>query len=190
MRELPKRQYNTVSKMLDLWEKGGELDVETAKMLRDGIASMPFDWQKAARCLLAVALCCIFVGIAALTRARWGIDLMLWLFGGKAIVKCIFFAVVAAALYLWSGKRRRKFPEKVFTNEAMLFLGVLSTAASIAWLGKALDNGSGGMSEELSQDGCHPVLSGYLRMEPLVVEGINRALGVQKTWYTTVLPAK
>lgn len=55
---------------------------------------------------------------------------------------------------------------------------------------RALDNGSGGMSEELSQDGCHPVLSGYLRMEPLVVEGINRALGVQKTWYTTVLPAK
>ena len=55
---------------------------------------------------------------------------------------------------------------------------------------RALDNGSGGMSEELSQDGCHPVLSGYLRMESLVVEGINRALGVQKTWYTTVLPAK
>lgn len=55
---------------------------------------------------------------------------------------------------------------------------------------RALDNGSGGMSEEFSQDGCHPVLSGYLRMEPLVVEGINRALGVQKTWYTTVLPAK
>ena len=146
MRELPKRQYNTVSKMLDLWEKGGELDVETAKMLRDGIAPMPFDWQKAARCLLAVALCCIFVGIAALTRARWVIDLMLWLFGGKAIVKCIFFAVVAAALYLWSGKRRRHFPEKVFTNEAMLFLGVLSTAASIAWLGTALDNGSGHFS--------------------------------------------
>lgn len=55
---------------------------------------------------------------------------------------------------------------------------------------RALDNGSGGMSEEFSQDGGHPVLSGYLRMEPLVVEGINRALGVQKTWYTTVLPAK
>ena len=55
---------------------------------------------------------------------------------------------------------------------------------------RALDNGSGGMSEELSQDGCHPVLSGYLRMESLVVEGINRALGVQKTWYITVLPAK
>ena len=55
---------------------------------------------------------------------------------------------------------------------------------------RALDNGSGGMSEEFSQDGCHPVLSGYLRMESLVVEGINRALGVQKTWYITVLPAK
>ena len=40
------------------------------------------------------------------------------------------------------------------------------------------------------QDGCHPVLSGYLRMEPLVVEGINRALGVQKTWYTNRIACK
>lgn len=132
--------------MLDLWEESGELDAETAEKLRENIAPMPFDWQRAARYLLAAALCCIFVGAAALTRSRWAMELMLWLFGGRAIVRCVFFAVVAAALYIWAGKRRVKFPEKAFTNEAVLFLGVLSTAASIAWLGKTLDNGGGHFS--------------------------------------------
>ena len=61
MRELPKRQYNIVSGMLDLWEESGELDAETAEKLRESIAPMPFDWQRAARYLLAAALCCIFL---------------------------------------------------------------------------------------------------------------------------------
>lgn len=52
------------------------------------------------------------------------------------------------------------------------------------------DNGSGGLSEEFSEDGCHPTLYGYTQMEPLVVEGINQALGVQKIRYTTLFPAK
>lgn len=56
--------------MLDLWEESGELDAETAEKLRESIAPMPFDWQRAARYLLAAALCCIFVGAAALTRSR------------------------------------------------------------------------------------------------------------------------
>ena len=56
--------------MLDLWEESGELDAETAEKLRESIAPMPFDWQRAARYLLAAALCCSFVGAAALTRSR------------------------------------------------------------------------------------------------------------------------
>lgn len=146
MRELPKRQYRIVSGMIDFWEETGELDAETVKRLRDGIAPMPFDWQRATCCLLAVALCCIFVGITALTRAKWVIELMLWLFGGKAIVNSLIFAAAAAALYIWAGRRRTRSPEKAFTNEAVLFLGVLSTAASITWLGWALDDGSGHFS--------------------------------------------
>lgn len=54
----------------------------------------------------------------------------------------------------------------------------------------AFDDGSGGLSEEFSGDGCHPTLYGYTRMEPLVVEGIDRALGVRKVRYTTLYPTK
>lgn len=55
---------------------------------------------------------------------------------------------------------------------------------------RAFDNGSGGLSEEFSQDGCHPTFYGYTQMEPLVVEGIDQALGTRKPRYTSSYPTK
>lgn len=52
----------------------------------------------------------------------------------------------------------------------------------------AFDNGRGGLSARFSQDGCHPTLYGYTLMEPMVVEGINKALRTRKARYTTPTP--
>ena len=37
----------------------------------------------------------------------------------------------------------------------------------------------------ISWDGCHPTLYGYTLMEPMVVEGINKALRMKQARYTT-----
>lgn len=52
----------------------------------------------------------------------------------------------------------------------------------------AFANVEGGLDEEFSKDGCHPTLWGYTRMEPLVVEGINKALRTKKVRYVTPVP--
>ena len=52
----------------------------------------------------------------------------------------------------------------------------------------ALDNGSGGLDARISRDGCHPTLYGYTLMEPMVVEGINKALRTKQARYTTPIP--
>ena len=52
----------------------------------------------------------------------------------------------------------------------------------------AFDNGSGGLDARISQDGCHPTLYGYTLMEPMVVEGINKALRTKQARYTTPTP--
>ena len=52
----------------------------------------------------------------------------------------------------------------------------------------ALDNGSGGLDARISRDGCHPTLYGYTLMEPMVVEGINKALRTKQVRYTTPIP--
>ena len=121
------------------------LDAEAVKKLRDGIAPTLFDWRRGRCRLPAAALCRVFVRITALTRAKWVIALMLWPFGGKAIVNSPIFA--ATVLYIRGGKRRTLYPaDKAFTNEAVIFPGVLSAAASITRLGWALDDGSGHFS--------------------------------------------
>lgn len=54
----------------------------------------------------------------------------------------------------------------------------------------AFDNGNGGLSERFAVDGCHPTLYGYSLMEPLVTEGINKALKTRKARYTTPISDK
>jgi hypothetical protein len=51
---------------------------------------------------------------------------------------------IIAALFFYFGRRReRLMPEKIFSNEAIVFTGILFTACCIAYLGKTFDNGSG-----------------------------------------------
>lgn len=52
----------------------------------------------------------------------------------------------------------------------------------------ACDNGRGGLDERFSSDGCHPTLYGYTILEPLVVDGIRRALRGKRDYYVTSTP--
>ena len=60
----------------------------------------------------------------------------------------------------------------------------------IAFVGyhPAFDNGKGGLDARFSHDGCHPTFYGYTLMEPLVTEGINKALRTRKKRYVTPVP--
>lgn len=138
MHELPKNQYDIISAMLNLWENEGDIDAQTAERLRTTIAPAPFDRMASARYLIVASLCCIFVGVAALTQSLWVEKVLKLLFGTSALVRSALCALIAGALYAACAVRRKRYPEKVFTNEAILFLGVLATAASVALLKKAL----------------------------------------------------
>ena len=142
MIEISKRRYAAVTEMIERWEREGVVDAETARRLRGSVSPLPFDWRRAARWLLILALCCFAVGIAALLQTEWIVALIRRIFGSAPAVKSVFFAALAAVFYAAAYRRRLRRPERVFTNEALLMLGVLSTASSIAWLGVALGSGS------------------------------------------------
>lgn len=48
-----------------------------------------------------------------------------------------------------------------------------------------LDNGEGGLSKELSNDGCHPKYNCYTMMEAMVTKGISKALKNRKNYYVS-----
>ena len=67
-------------------------------------------------------------------------------FASSYITLCLVFAVLASVTYFLALQLRKKFPQKVFSNETIFFAGILLTAASIFYFGKSIDNGSGHFS--------------------------------------------
>ncbi len=62
------------------------------------------------------------------------------------VTRAVILAVIAAALYFWGFRRQKITPAKRYSNEAILFMGVLFTALCLSQIGIALDNGSGNVA--------------------------------------------
>jgi hypothetical protein len=90
-----------------------------------------------------VALICGVVAVGSLIVDDAVINWIKRLYDTPDIVISIISAAAAVGLFYLGRKRERLYPEKIFSNEAVIFTGVLSTACCIAYLGKTFDNGSG-----------------------------------------------
>jgi hypothetical protein len=125
------------------WEKNNLVDAAQAEKLRDSYEIKGFDWMRLAKYSIWVALFCGAIAIGSLIVDDAVINWIKKLYDTPDIVISIISAVAAAGLFYIGRKREKQFPEKVFSNEATIFLGVFFTASCIAYLGKTFDNGSG-----------------------------------------------
>ncbi|HQQ95302.1 MAG TPA: DUF2157 domain-containing protein [Bacteroidia bacterium] len=141
-----KKQGQFLNETIREWETKQIINNETAEALRNSYSIRPFDFKKLAKYSFWVAMICFVIAFGTVMADRFLIELIEGLFSSSKLGLCFVFALLAAAMYYAGIKRRQKKPEKVFSNEAILFSGVLLTAASIAYLGQALDTGSGHFS--------------------------------------------
>jgi hypothetical protein len=133
---------DTISK----WEKNGTITEETAMALKNSFSIRPFDYKKLAKYSFWIAVICMVIAIGAIIADDILINLIKKIFTSSNIGMCLIFTAFAAVIYFSGLKRRKKKPEKVFSNEAIIFIGVLSIAVSVLYLGKALDTGNGHFS--------------------------------------------
>jgi hypothetical protein len=125
------------------WEKHNLIDAAQAGKLRDSYEVKGFDWMRLAKYSIWVALFCGAVAIGSLIVDDAVINWIKKLYDTPDIVISILSGMMAAGLF-YAGRRREKLhPEKVFSNEAVVFTGVLFTACCIAYLGKTFDSKSG-----------------------------------------------
>ena len=89
---------------------------------------------------------CAVIAIAAITADKFLLDLIARIFVDSKITPCLIFAGVATGFYAFAYRRRKTKPLHQFSNEAIIFAGVISTAASVAYFGQAIDTGSGHFS--------------------------------------------
>lgn len=144
--KLNKSQGDFLERVIGRWEAEGCLDKETAERLKTTYTVRPFEWKELARYSFWIAIACGVIAVISVLADHLIMDILEKLFLSSYMLASGVFAVLAVLVYYWGWKRRQKMPYKVFSNETILFLGVILTAVSVGYLGAALDNGSGHFS--------------------------------------------
>jgi len=140
---LDKQDSEFLNKTIAYWEKEHLIDDEQAQKLKQSYEVKGFDWMRLAKYSFWIALICGGASFAFLIVNDTIVNWLKNLYYTPDIIISILSGV-AAAFFFYSGRRRQKLsPEKIFSNEAIIFTGVLFTACCIAYLGKTFDNGSG-----------------------------------------------
>lgn len=128
------------------WKTEGLIDSETAERLQKSYDVKGFDWKRLAQYSFWVALACGIIAIASLIIDDVVINWLEKLYDTPDIIISLISGVLAGILLLEGSKRKNKYPERVFSNEAIIFFGILFTASCIAYVGKTFDNGNGHFS--------------------------------------------
>lgn len=144
--QLPKKKARVVFEVVDELKRQQVIDDATAERIRANIQPLAFDWCRLARYSFIIAIVCVVIAVGAAVADRWLMDLLEQIFSMPWAFKSVGCAALAAGIIFFGLSRRRKHPAKIFSNEAIFFLGVVGIAGSIACLGRALDTGSGHFS--------------------------------------------
>ena len=140
---LDKQESEFLNRAIQHWEDEHLIDAGAADKLRDSYDVKGFDWMRLAKYSFWIALACGFIAVGSLIIDDKVINWLKSLYYTPDIVISVVSAIAAALLFFFGRRWEKKYPEKVFSNEAIIFTGVLFTACCIAYLGKTFDNGSG-----------------------------------------------
>lgn len=144
--QLSKKEARIVKNVIRTWAEEKVVSQEQSSTLLDSYEVTDFDWKRVAKYSFWLAIVCIITSISAALADEWLIALVKRIFTAPDLIKLFFFFFLSAGLYFLGIHRNRIYPEKIYSNEAFFFLGVLTTAASIYYFGKFIDTGSGHFS--------------------------------------------
>jgi hypothetical protein len=140
---LDKQESEFLNRVIAHWEKEQLLSAEQAQALRTSTEVKGFDWMRLAKYSFWIALVCGVIAVGSLIISDKVIEYIKSLYDTPDIIISIASGGIAVASFIIGRRREKLFPERVFSNEATIFTGILFTACCIAYLGKTFDNGSG-----------------------------------------------
>src|SRR5882757_3267046 len=140
---LARKHHGIVAQVVEHWRRNHVVDEPTAAKLSDSLVIVAFDWQRTARYAFIVSIFCLVIAVGSVLADEVLLKLLMRIFNAPAFVKCASFAAMSAALFRYGLFLRKRYPHRPYGNEAVFFLGVLALAASVFFLGVAIDTGSG-----------------------------------------------
>lgn len=144
--QVSKKEGKVLDEAIRSWLETDAITESESQKLKTSYEVTSFDWKRVAKYSFWLAISCIVISISSALADRWLIELFKKLFNAPDSVKFLSFAVLSGGLYFFGVRRKAQQPNKVYSNEAIFFLGVAATAISIAFLGKVIDTGPGHVS--------------------------------------------
>ena len=141
-----KRRAGFLGDIIQYWEDGAVISPDKADELRSSFEVTSFDWKRLAKYSFWISIACIIIAVSSILMDQVLMAFLKRIFNAPDIVKCLLLAVLSAVFFYLGLRRRSKHPDNILSNEAIFFLGILAVAGSIAFLGKAVDTGTGHFS--------------------------------------------
>ncbi|HWA27749.1 MAG TPA: hypothetical protein VG734_18985 [Lacunisphaera sp.] len=140
---LPKKKARIVLDAIATLQDEQVIGSETAATIRAHVEPIAFDWRRLARYSFIISLICIVIAVLAAVFddaiIRWFervLPYVIRLFNAPPPVRSGGLFLLSAAVF-WLGVRRRaKFPERVYSNEAIFTFGTLGIAGAVYSLSK------------------------------------------------------
>jgi len=140
--KINKKNAQIIFAAIQNWKSSGLVDDSLSQRLVRDIEVMTFDWKKFTKYSFWVSLCCIITAVAAILADKALMEFLSVIFNAPHIIKFFALLIISIVIYWLGISRRLKFPEKEFSNEAILLLGVLVTGGVVYQFGKMLDTDS------------------------------------------------
>jgi len=142
MKKIDRDKSEFLDEMLDYWQSEKLLADADVQQLKNSYQPKVFDWRRLAQYSFWIAMACGVIALSSLLVDKSLLSYLKNLYNTPNIVISIVSALAATGCYILGVKRKKTNPQHIFSNEAIIFSGVMLTANAIAYLGKALDNGS------------------------------------------------
>ena len=143
---LSRKQHGVITRVIAHWRQAGTVDHQVANTLAGSIEVAQFDWQRLARYSFIIALACAVIAAGAVVADDVLRRLLMRILNIPPLGKSALLAGLAAGTLRYAAIRKRGEVQQSYRTEAILFASVIILAASVFYLGSALDHGSGHFS--------------------------------------------
>ena len=141
--DVSKKEGKVIRRALEYWRENSLINAGQAAALSQDIKVMPFDWRLLARLSFIVAIICSVTAIGAVLADEALMRLVNAIFDAPHYTKLAVLALISTGILIFGHQQQTLHPQRVYGNEAILFLGVLGIAGAVYQLGMTFDTGSG-----------------------------------------------
>jgi hypothetical protein len=133
-----RKESKAIKKAIANWQQSKLLDEGLAAALDRDIEVANFDWGRLAKYCFWISIICIVIAVAAVLADQYLRELLRRIFEASYSVKCLALTGLSCAIFGLGVRFRRRHPDRIFSNEAVFFFGVLTTAGAVYQFGQVI----------------------------------------------------